>query len=145
MDVKELAVGTERVWALIFEAGDEAMSGLTTFARDAGLAGARFQAVGAFASVTVGWFDVARQDYERVSFDEQLEVLSLLGDVALEDGRPRVHAHVVLGDRDARAHGGHLLEGVVLPTLEVILTESPAHLQKRFRAEFGLALIDSTI
>jgi hypothetical protein len=65
MDVKELMVGPERVWALIFEAADEAMSGLTSFARDAGLAGARFQAVGAFASVTVGWFDVARHPPRR--------------------------------------------------------------------------------
>ncbi len=69
-------------------------------------------------------------------------MLALVGDVALENGAPKVHAHVVIGRRDGSAHGGHLLEAHVRPTLEVMLTESPAHLRRTFDPASGLALID---
>jgi uncharacterized protein len=71
----------------------------------------------------------------------QVELLSLIGDVALKDGEPQVHAHAVVGKRDGTAHGGHLLHAHVRPTFEVVLTESPAHLRKEFDASAGIALI----
>jgi uncharacterized protein len=70
-------------------------------------------------------------------------VLSLVGDIALKDDGPQVHAHVVLGKADGTAHGGHVLEAHVWPTLEVVLTESPKHLHRKFDPETGLALIDA--
>ena len=91
----------------------------------------------------LGYFDRERKEYEEIPVDEQVEVLSLVGDVALDpDGAPVVHAHAVLGKRDGSTAGGHLLEGHVRPTLEVMLIESPAHLRKRHDPETGLALIE---
>ena len=43
---------------------------------------------------------------------------------------------------DGSAKGGHLLRGVVRPTLEIVLHRSPAHLRKRHDAASGMALID---
>ena len=76
----------------------------------------------------------------RIPIDEQVEVVSLVGGIALEKEEPKLHAHVV-ACRDASAHGGHLLEAHVRPTLEVILEVSPARLQKYFDPASGLALI----
>ena len=65
-----------------------------------------------------------------------------IGDIAIgPDGKPSVHAHAVLGRRDGTAMAGHLQEGQVRPTLEIIVTESPVHLCKAQDAESGLALI----
>ena len=69
-------------------------------------------------------------------------MLSLVGDVALEGNVPKVHAHVVVGKRDGTAHGGHLLEARVRPTLEVILVQPPGHLRRRFDPRSKLALIE---
>jgi len=66
----------------------------------------------------------------------------LVGDISMDDGKPKVHAHVVVGKSDATAHGGHLIEGHVRPTLEIVVTETPRHLHRRFDRESGLALID---
>jgi predicted DNA-binding protein with PD1-like motif len=66
----------------------------------------------------------------------------LIGDVALKDGKPEVHAHVVVGTSEGAARGGHILDAKVWPTLEVIVTESPRHLRKVHDDETGLALID---
>src|ERR1700688_3579323 len=130
------------VWALVFERGDEAIAGLTAFAREHRLAGSPLTAIGAFSDVTLGYFERTAREYRRIRLEEQVEVLSLVGDIALENGQPKVHAHVVIGRADATVRGGHLLEGHVWPTLEVILRESPHQLVRRFDPEVGIALID---
>ena len=94
------------------------------------------------ARAVVAYFDWPTKQYRHIPIDEQVEVLSLVGDISLEDGTPKVHAHVVVGKRDASAHGGHLIEGHVRPTLEIVITETPRHLGRRFDPESGLALID---
>jgi predicted DNA-binding protein with PD1-like motif len=130
-----------RTFALVFDPGDEPLSGLERFAAESGLEAAHFTAIGAFRSATLGFFDRDTKDYLRNEVGEQTEVLSLAGNVALHEGRPRVHAHVVLGKRDGTAHGGHLLGAEVWPTLEVILTEAPSHLRRRHDPRTGLPLI----
>jgi uncharacterized protein len=131
----------EKTFAVIFESGDEAMSGLVEFAQAHSLGASHFTAIGAFRDVTVGYFDWESKKYRKIPVSEQVEVLSLIGDVALKDGQPKVHAHIVVGRSDGSTRGGHLIEGHVRPTLEVILTESPEHLRKEIDQESGLALI----
>jgi predicted DNA-binding protein with PD1-like motif len=134
--------GGSRSFALVFDKGDEAMSKLLEFAQAEGIDAASFTGIGAFSDVVRGFFDREEMDYLRIPLPEQLEVLSLVGDVALkEDGEPQVHAHVVVARADGTAHGGHLLEAHVWPTLEVVLTDAPTHLRRRMDAETGLPLI----
>lgn len=132
----------EKTYALVMEPGDEAVSALQGFCESQGLTAARFTAIGAFSSAQLGYFDWGRKDYEKISVDEQVEVLSLVGDVALHEGKPKIHVHVVLGKRDGSAHGGHLLEAIVRPTLEVLLIESAGYLKRTMDPESGLPLID---
>ena len=135
--------GKEKTYAIIFDAGDEVKKGLLDFAKENNLTAASFKAIGAFERATFGYFDIEKQDYDKIPINEQVEVISLIGDVALDTkGEPQVHAHCVVAKRDGTAHGGHVLEAFVRPTLELILTESPAEMQKTYREEFGLALID---
>ena len=141
MRSKVLNEKPERSYALVFDTGDEPVSLLTRFAEEHGIKAARFTAIGAFSEAVVGYFDWERKDYLRVLIQEQVEVLALVGDIALDKGKPKLHAHVVLGKRDASAHGGHLLKAQVRPTLEVILTESPSHLVREHDPQSGLALI----
>ncbi len=129
-------------YVLVFETGDEVLTELKKFALDKGLTGSSFTAIGALSDATVAWLDWETKKYETAAaFDEQLEVLSLIGDVACYQGEPAVHAHIVLGRRDGTAHGGHLVRAHVRPTLELVLSEWPKHLQKRFDPEAQIALI----
>ena len=127
---------------LVFRTGDELAKGLSKFAEEQKLSAASFKAVGALSSVRLAWLSWETKQYEpSVILNEQVELLSLIGDVALKDDKPVVHAHVVIGKRDGTAHGGHLLEAHVRPTCEVVLTESPTHLQRIIDPETGFALI----
>lgn len=142
MKMKVLNEGPERTIAIVFDKGDEVVSTLQRVAKELGLAASRFSAIGALQSAVLGYFDWDRKDYERIPVNEQVEVLSLNGDVALDGREPKVHAHAVLGRRGGACIGGHVLEARVRPTLEVILVESPSYLRKTCDRETGLALID---
>ncbi len=132
----------QKTFALVFDTGDEFMEKLTGFAGENGLSAASLTALGAFSDVTLGYFDMDQKEYDRIPVEEQVEVLSLVGTIApKEDGGPQVHAHVVVGRSDGTTRGGHLLEARVRPTLEVIVTESPAHLVRKTDEETGLPLI----
>lgn len=116
---------------------------LTKFANDAGITAASLTAIGAFESATVGWFDFERKAYREIEVGQQCEVLSAIGDVAVNDeGKASLHLHVVLGLCDGTTCGGHLLKGKVRPTLEVVLTDTPAKLRRKKQADIGIALID---
>jgi uncharacterized protein len=132
----------EKTYAVIFETGDEVAGGLLEFAKRNRLAGSHFTAIGAFSEVTLGYFDWQRKEYRKIPIHEQVEVLSLVGDIALDGDEPKIHAHVVVGKSDGTAHGGHLLEARVRPTLEVVIVEAPLHLRRTHDPESGLALIN---
>jgi predicted DNA-binding protein with PD1-like motif len=134
--------GDLRTFAIVFDIGDEVTDGLTRFAREQRITGASLTAIGALSDVTLGYFDWNDKRYHRTPLREQVEVVSLVGNIALGDDAPKLHAHIVVGRRDGTAYGGHLLDGHVRPTLEVVLVETPAHLRRRMDDQTGLALID---
>ncbi|MBV9174503.1 MAG: DNA-binding protein [Chloroflexi bacterium] len=132
-----------RTFVIIFDKDDEAKDGLTQFATEHNVTAAHLTAVGGFSRAVLGYFSRDKKEYERIPVDEQVEVLSLVGDVAVKpDGKPEVHAHVVVGRRDGSTRGGHLLEASVWPTLEVVVTDSPEYLRKTPDPETGLAVIN---
>lgn len=134
--------GGLRTFAVVLQTGDEAIASLTAFASDQHLHASHLTALGAFADAVVAYFDWTTRRYQEIPIREQTEVLSLVGDITVDQDKPRVHAHVVLGKSDGTAHGGHLIAAHVRPTLEIVLVEAPAYLERRFDPESGLALID---
>ena len=132
-----------QIHVVILDSGEEAFTALTRFANEARITAASVSAIGAFERATVGWFDFTSKTYRKIEIKEQCEVLSAIGDVAVgDDGKASLHIHIVLGLSDGSTRGGHLLAGTVRPTLEIVLTEVPAKLRRKKRADLGIALID---
>lgn len=142
MQYKSIDNGTEKTFAVVFDEGDEAMAGLQAFAEKNGITAAQITAIGAFSDVTLGFYDRNRKDYKKNRIGEQVEVVSLVGDISIYQGKPKVHVHCVVAKSDATAYGGHLLEAKVWPTLEVIVVEAPKALRRTWDPEAGLPLID---
>jgi len=132
----------QRTFAVVLQTGDEAMGCLQTFIEKERISAAQITGIGALSDARLNYFDWDKKEYEPIPVGEQVEVASLVGDVALSpEGKPALHIHVVLGRRNGSALAGHLAEAHVRPTLEVIVTEPPAHLLKAHDPESGLALI----
>jgi uncharacterized protein len=134
--------GGQRTFVVVLETGEEIVASLQQFAERENVHTASFAAIGALSDAVLLYFDWQKKDYQKIPVREQVEVASLIGDVADDPkGKPALHIHIVLGTRDGSAKAGHLGEGHVRPTLEVVVTENPAHLRKVKDAETGLALI----
>jgi hypothetical protein len=131
-----------RTFAIVFDKGDEVRQGLLEFANTNRFADAHLSGIGALSEVTLGFFDPQKKTYKKITINEQVEVLSFTGNIVQGDGKPRLHAHVVVGKSDGTAHGGHFLEGRVWPTLEMVISEMPVHLRRTQDEESGLALIN---
>ena len=135
--------GPEKTFAVVFDTGEEVVSALLRFANDHTIAAAHLTAIGAFQRVTLGFFEPATREYLPIGIEEQVELLSLVGNLARDDkGEPKLHAHVVVAKSDGTAHGGHLLEASVRPTMEIVIVESLRHLRRRMRDDVGAALLD---
>ncbi len=135
--------GETRVWIAVLDAGEEVKAALLALAGQEGIANASFMALGAFEKATIAYFEWEKKKYKPIAVDEQVEVITLVGDIVPDDkGKPSLHAHIVLGRSDGSTRGGHLQEGHVRPTLEVTITELPAHLRRHQHPELGLALIE---
>ncbi|HEY4780992.1 MAG TPA: PPC domain-containing DNA-binding protein [Chthoniobacterales bacterium] len=146
MKIQLLKGGMENMeYAVIFAKGDEAFSGLQEFAEKYQIQSAHFTAIGALNGATLAWFDPQRKMYRKIPIDGQVEVVSMIGDIALYQGKPTVHTHMVVGLPDGTTKGGHVLDAHVSPTLEVIVTIDPIAMHKRLDPETDLTLIDPTM
>src|SRR5213080_5256083 len=138
----KLLINIPKTFVLVFDKGDEVTAILLGFARENQLKASYFTALGSFSKATLGFFERERKDYKRIEIEEQVEVMSLFGNLAKdESAQYKLHAHVVIGKSDGSAHGGHLLKGHVWPTLELFLTETSEQLQRRVDEETNLPLI----
>ncbi|MEJ5083542.1 PPC domain-containing DNA-binding protein [Ochrobactrum sp. MYb379] len=145
MQSKLLLNDDERVFMLIVDPGEEASETIRDFSIKQDIAAASVTAIGAFETAMLAFFDLTSKSYVNIPVDAQSEVLSLIGDITLDEkGKPNPHLHAVLGLADGHTRGGHFVKGYVRPTLEVIIRETPQVLRRRYRPEFGIALIDTS-
>jgi uncharacterized protein len=146
MKVRLLAEnGGVKNYAIVLAKGDEVMSGLTDFARQNNVTSASFTAIGAFSHATVAWFDDSRKEFKLVPIREQVELVSMIGDIALVNDRPVVHTHVSVASSDGTVRGGHVINAYVFPTLELFMTVYPTALHKQPDEATGLELINPSL
>jgi predicted DNA-binding protein with PD1-like motif len=138
---KSLASEDNSTFVLVFDPGDEIVKTLLDFSRQEKITAARISAVGAISRAVIGYFDREKKEYKRNPVNEQVEVASLTGTIAVQDGETKLHAHCVLGRRDGSALAGHLLQAHVWPTLELVLVTYPDTLRRQKDPDTGLALL----
>jgi hypothetical protein len=146
MKVRLLAEnGGVKNYVIVLAKDDEVMSGLTDFARQNKVTSASFSAIGAFSYATVAWFDANRKEYQLIPIKQQVELISMIGDIALSGDEPAVHTHVSVASSDGTVRGGHLIDAYVFPTLELFMTVYPQTLHKESDEVTGLKLIDPLV
>ncbi len=126
---------------LIVRKGQEVVSSVIEFCGRKGISSAAVTALGALSGVKIAFYDLKSKKYVWKTFDKNVELLNLTGNVAVLEGKPVLHAHVTLSGRDYRAFGGHLGSAVVSGTCEVFITPLKEKLVRQFDSETGLNLI----
>jgi predicted DNA-binding protein with PD1-like motif len=136
--------GEAPAYLLVFHTGQEVMKGLLEFAKKHDLVAGYVTGIGALSSAVIGYFDPATNAYLRNQQNEQAELVSLVGNLALNNNEPFFHIHVGLGLRDGSARGGHLFEAIVRPTVELIMTTSSRPVRREIDRVTGLPLLDAS-
>ena len=142
MNYTKIVDGPTKTYVLVFDVGDEVVAEISAFAKRESVTAARLTGIGAFSHATLAALNHDTKKYEAFPVNQQVELLSLVGDIALRDGAPLLHAHAVVGHRDGSVAGGHLIMGRVWPTLELFVDVYPYQLQKVLEADVGIATMD---
>jgi predicted DNA-binding protein with PD1-like motif len=133
--------GETREYQLVFEPHAEIMATLTDFILRNQFKSVHFTALGACTDAIIGFYDPATRDYRRTPYQQQMEIVSLVGDAAPGNGSAGLHAHIALGFADGTMHGGHLFEAHASPTLEMFLVASPIPIERKHDAAFNVDLL----
>ena len=129
---------------LVLNRGEKLHAKLQEFAREHELKGAWVQGLGGSGVMTLGYYNLAEREYEWREYSDNLEILSLQGNLAWVDGEPFWHIHGSFGDRDFASVGGHVKEMTVGLTCELLVTPLDTSHTRRFDDETGLKLLDKT-
>ena len=126
---------------LVLDSGEEVIATLQRFASEHVTTSAFFHGLGAFREATIAWWNPETLQYEDIRVDDQVEVLSIEGNLTRVPDGFKVHAHAVLGTRRGAAIGGHVKRGVVHPTLELYLSITEEAIHRERDPATGLDLI----
>lgn len=127
-------------YVLIFAPGDELLSGLSDFVKKEKVGSGRFSAIGALSSAKTSWLDLEKKMHKINAVNEQCELVSLIGDVGVYQGTPVVHVHFSVAIQDGSMKGGHLIEAITNPTVELFMTVFPTALDKIFDPQTDLKI-----
>lgn len=126
------------------EMGEEVIGKLEEFCGKEGIRSGHFSGIGGLETLELAYYDIRDRKYHPRKFGRPpYELLSLKGNVSTFEGRIKVHAHVVVGDKDFKTFGGHLNEGVVLPTCEIIFHPFEGEIRRKYSKETGLGLLET--
>lgn len=126
---------------LRFDNGEDIMERLLTYAEEHTINGAVFSIIGATKEITIAYYNLQEKKYQDKTFTEDMEIVSVTGNIGRMDGKPIIHAHGVFSDSDYQTHGGHLKKLVVSATGEVTLTSLRGELNRSFDETTGLNLL----
>lgn len=83
-------------------------------------------AVGSLQSATIRLANASRTDVDGditsgndiITYNQRFEVVSLVGTFSQHDG---CHVHIALSDAEGKTVGGHLIDGTIFTTCEIVL------------------------
>jgi len=134
--------GKVKTYMVTLFRGDDILSGMSEFAEKEGIKFAQFNGVGAISSGRLGSYDRDKQMYHIYTVQQQAEIVSFTGNIATYSGKPVVHVHMSISQSDFTVRGGHLFQGTVWPTLEIMVTAFPEGVYKKKEDDTGFVLTD---
>lgn len=132
----------ENGYFLRLEKGEEVVSSIVQFAAKEKIGSGAFFGLGAINNIELGYYDLKTRKYEKETFEEDMEVGNITGNIASLDGKPFVHTHVTVSGKDLKAFTGHLFFAEVALTLELFVFAASPKIERKMDAQLGLNLLD---
>ena len=120
------------------QSGDLINKSLTEISVKENISNAWINGIGAIDSVEVGYMDVVNKKYQKRNFNDNYELISLIGNITIKDGVPFVHTHITFSDTEYKVFGGHLFDAKITATGEIILTVANSKIDRQFNENVGI-------
>ena len=120
------------------QTGDLINKTLMEIAVKENISNAWINGIGAIDSVEVGYMDVVNKKYQKRNFNDNYELISLIGNITIKDGVPFVHTHITFSDTEYKVFGGHLFDAKITATGEIILTVADSNIDRQFNENVGI-------
>ncbi len=142
--VRSLTTKAKRVIFARMEPGEDILRTIEAISSEHGVRAGQLTLIGAVSMASLGFFDRGNMEYKTFTVEEDLEVVSCMGNIAsTHEGGLIVHAHMVVANQDGRCYGGHLMPGCeVSVTIELIITEMDEDVRRARDEATGLNLLD---
>lgn len=128
-------------YVLRFDKNADVFAELLQYCKDNSISAASFSGIGAAGQVILAYYNLAEKTYEDHTIQEDMEIVSLLGNVSLLNGTPAIHAHGSFSKKDLTLIGGHVKKLIVSATCEIVLQKLNGTLRRAKDAETGLNLL----
>ena len=114
---------TGRTFIFRLPKGKDLLAELIDFCHDNQVKCGIVQVVGNVSNATIGFYNAAKKQYEKKVINAEMELVSLSGNISIQDNRPMVNAYVTLADKEYQTIGGRLLPGTKIFVCEVYIQE----------------------
>ena len=125
--------------------GDEIFQSLYKLVELERINSAWINGIGAFERVTLGAYSVQKKDYKKTIFDGHYEIISLIGNLSINDNEPFLHIHVNMSDERCNSFGGHLFSGTITATCEIMMMLNDLNITRKMNKDIGLCLWDLNV
>jgi predicted DNA-binding protein with PD1-like motif len=97
-----------------FPCGTDLLEELTGICEKENISLGRIEVIGAVQKARFGYYNQKSREYQFIEKNEELEILKCSGNISVNDGKPMVHAHIILANEKGNAFGGHLAKGTIV-------------------------------
>lgn len=137
----EVILKDNNTYVLRVEKGKDALEELQKFCSENQITAGFFRAIGSTEGITISWYNLKKKEYTDKRMQETLEIISLMGNVAMLEKQAYVHAHGCFSNKAMQTFAGHVKKLEVGATCEIVLEKLQGAMERTYSKEIGLNLL----
>src|SRR3989344_2201022 len=132
---------TGNTYIIRLDKGERLLETLKGFCTKNNIKSGYFFGIGSLDEAELAHYIVKTRRYTSQMYKQPLEIISMNGNLTTMNNEPYAHCHACLSDVNMEAIAGHLKEGIVGATAEIILIKMDEGVNSEYDEVTGLNLM----
>lgn len=124
------------------ERGEKIIETLKNFCTKQKIKCGYFFGIGALGEAELAHYIVENRKYTSKKYKQPLEIVSMSGNITTMNNESYLHCHITLSDEKMKAVAGHLKEGKIAATCEIVLVRLNSNINRKYDELTGLNLME---
>ena len=122
--------------------GEKVLERLRDFCSKNNIKAGYFFGIGSLDGAELAHYIAKAGKYTYQLYRQPLEIVSMNGNMTMMNNESHIHCHACLSDVNMEAMAGHLKEGIVGATCEIVLVKLDTEINRKYDDFTGLNLMD---